>query len=898
MGRHLVSLEEFLQSLTSAGAVPATGTSVSSPRPVAGAAASLAEALLLAGAPAEEFRAAIVVGAADAKTLASLLDACPNAMVLLIAVEPTLIAALETEETGLDRGRCFVATLPEKVEGGFPLAVLSEMLAFLVDAECAPSDVLVLGASGEHAPESAAIVGERAVRDLCGGYSRALLANAVDSPPDDAAAILPLLRVVGDFLFGVREHYHALKYYWTLYHAAKTASQVDQHAGWRILECWAELGCPEWVDRWVDEPPFSDDFRAKIREEVGSELTRGRQQRAATFAKNRAALERVGVPNGLVAPTERNIAQVFLPSVPAQLGYDGTTFAVTRAEYPLLVRVSGPVLEELNPPPDPACFRAVFAALASRDQPHAVVVGWVRHAWAARILVTARVVSTLPGWRRLVFLIESDTEALAMLLATEDLSKPLVEATRAFIGAGAEDGFLDWLQTEPNVPPPGEFIGTSTSYADRVRGTNRLRIEAALVNRQRLDAVINRQSLGETLAVLEDLARGKPTRPLRVLIATSLYSDVVQYAAIDLADALKRLGHEVCLVRESQPGEMIHYQALTARTLEFRPDFAFLLNHLRSEAKAFHPEHLPFVTWIQDELPALKDKAMIAELGPLDFSYGFSVAIRDIYRGLGYPHVGHLPFAISGEGLEDEIPTEPRNEVVFPTHVTKPVEPPFVRGLGDFIEKRFERKRLIAVSMEPLSRVLDEANEKLNFAPMSPSDRQQAVFYALMYARRMDRIRIADAFLNNNLPIAVYGKGWDEIPRFAPHHRGMVPGGAPLRKVLREHKVVLHRGYNMHPRLLEGFAVGTFVLSQYADTDTQPGEICDQFEVGREICLFKDPAEMVALTQRALTDEPWRREVIAAARARIKANHTYVSRARTIIEDLRTGIARYLASGS
>ncbi|HEY0709018.1 MAG TPA: glycosyltransferase, partial [Polyangia bacterium] len=551
---------------------------------------------------------------------------------------------------------------------------------------------------------------------------------------------------------------------------------------------------------------------------------------------------------------------------------------------------------ELNPPPDRAAFRAIFAALASRDQPHAVVVGWVRHAWAARILVAARVVSTLPGWRRLVFLTESDDRALAALLAIEDLAKPLAEAARPFVGGRADEQFLQWLQTEPDVPPPAEFIGGSAAFAERVRDTHRIRIEAALTNRTRLDAVINRQSLGETLAVLEGIARGSSPRPLRVLVATSLYSDVVQYAAVDLADAFKKLGHEVCLVRESQPGEMIHYQSLTARTLEFRPDFAFLLNHLRTEAKAFHPQHLPFVTWIQDELPALKDKAMIAELGPLDFAYGFSVAVRDIYRNLGYPHVGHLPFAISGEGLDDEIPTDCRNEVVFPTHVTKPVEPPYVRGFGDYLEKRFATRRLIAVSMEPLSKLLDEASAKLNFAPMSPSDRQQAVFYALMFARRLDRIRIADAFLDNNLPIALYGKGWDEIPRFAPHHRGQVPGGAPLRKVLREHKVVLHRGYNMHPRLLEGFAVGAFVLSQFADTDTQPGEICDQFEVGREVHLFKEPEEMVRLTHRALSDEPWRREVIEAARARIRANHTYASRARTIIEDLRIGIASFLAN--
>ncbi|HEY0707364.1 MAG TPA: hypothetical protein VGG33_11235 [Polyangia bacterium] len=271
--------------------------------------AALAEALLLSGGAAEELRAAILIGAASAKDLGAVLSACPNAVVLLVAPQARFVEALRAGESRadspIDAERCFVASLPDEVEGGFPLAVLAELLAFLTDGEIAPSEVLVLG-PWSAADGSAAAVAERAVIDLCQGFSRVLLADAVQ----EVSVMAGLLRSVGDFLFGVREHYHALKYYWMLYRAAKAAGTPDAHAGWRILECWAELGCSEWVEEWVQEPIFSEEFRGKIRDEVAPDLKATREFRRAAFAANLAALKKTGRDVDLAAPAGREIAQV------------------------------------------------------------------------------------------------------------------------------------------------------------------------------------------------------------------------------------------------------------------------------------------------------------------------------------------------------------------------------------------------------------------------------------------------------------------------------------------------------------------------------------------------------------------------------------------------------------
>jgi spore maturation protein CgeB len=170
-----------------------------------------------------------------------------------------------------------------------------------------------------------------------------------------------------------------------------------------------------------------------------------------------------------------------------------------------------------------------------------------------------------------------------------------------------------------------------------------------------------------------------------------------------------------------------------------------------------------------------------------------------------------------------------------------------------------------------------------------------------MIARHVDRIRIAERVLAAGLPIALYGHGWADIPRFATYARGPVAPGDDLRRMYQRHKVVLHINTrcNLHPRVLEAAAAGGFVLARSdGDWDFAPGGVADCLEVGRELCVFTDEADLVAKIRRAFTDEPWRQSFARAARARVHRDHNYVQRAAAMLRALELRLAEALADGA
>jgi hypothetical protein len=209
-------------------------------------------------------------------------------------------------------------------------------------------------------------------------------------------------------------------------------------------------------------------------------------------------------------------------------------------------------------------------------------------------------------------------------------------------------------------------------------------------------------------------------------------------------------------------------------------------------------------------------------------------------------------------------------------------------GAHAALERRLLAAAQIPLTDAELAPIVRDVCAEVGLIPANLEQQRNLDYWAFSIARRLDRLRVADVLLRAGLPLALYGRGWDAIPRFAPHHRGTVAPGAPIRAVYAQHKVVLHinRGCNLHPRLLEGFLAGAFVLARHDPADDLPGETVDQLEYGKEIVLFHDDAELVALAERALRNEPWRASVVAAAQARIKRDHTFVQRAAVVLRDL------------
>ena len=234
--------------------------------------------------------------------------------------------------------------------------------------------------------------------------------------------------------------------------------------------------------------------------------------------------------------------------------------------------------------------------------------------------------------------------------------------------------------------------------------------------------------------------------------------------------------------------------------------------------------------------------------------------------------------------------------MVYATHLETVPEPAACPGIAAWLERRMHAEPRIPIGTPKIDPLLTEACAALGYQP-PPDKRNSLLFWAAMFARRLDRIRVADTVLAAGLPLRLYGRGWERVPRFAGHYRGVVTPGEPLRRVLREHKVVLHINgeCNLHPRVLEGFCAGGFVLGRHEDSDDIPGETADQFAIGRELL----PLPHGRGDGRPHPARPDRRK-LAARRHRGRAGphpstHTFANRAQVILTDLESRLKAYVA---
>ena len=314
---------------------------------------------------------------------------------------------------------------------------------------------------------------------------------------------------------------------------------------------------------------------------------------------------------------------------------------------------------------------------------------------------------------------------------------------------------------------------------------------------------------------------------------------------------------------------------------------------MRPEASRLIPSRLPLVCWILDELPRLRKPSIIEQLGSLDFTFALNTSVTNHYRDLGYPHIACAPFAVDPDKFKLRDPGEPRDEVAYITNLYYPADSAFAPGVFPELRRRLERTEVVPLAMSWIRPILDAVIADVG-AEIPPARYESVVHEALLAARHVDRVRVAGALLDAGIPLALYGRGWDEIPRFRPFARGFVEPGEPLARAYCEHKVVLHinRHCNMHARVFEAIAAGGFLVARSdGDFDYTPGEIAENLAIGKEVTLFSDHQELVQIVRRAFVDEAWRQGVIRAGRERIRKHHTYACRARLMLEELRRALA-------
>jgi hypothetical protein len=374
----------------------------------------------------------------------------------------------------------------------------------------------------------------------------------------------------------------------------------------------------------------------------------------------------------------------------------------------------------------------------------------------------------------------------------------------------------------------------------------------------------------------------RPGRP-RVLLLTTRFSTVLQYSTRDTAAAFERLGWEARVVIEPSPHHRVLSTALRAAVAEFQPDLVFQIDHLRHEHNGLFPANLPFACWIQDHLPHLATRAAGESVGALDFV--LTDAAATYAEKFGYPArqcialpkltVDTLPLPSAGEGggegetqggdrrnlatlrltpppHRSPLPQGERekdgDDLVFVSNASQSPEAMVEQAVATYGQAPESRelvtrccRRMIDVYASGqslpvygdvctiLTNSLAELGLKL---PTDDFDRLARwlthPFNDALY-RQQALVWAADAAQNLGLTLALYGKGWEHHPRFAPFARGPVAYGKPLAQLTRRSRINLQivPYLCLHQRLLDGLMAGGFFLVRTHPSDLAPGALLD-----------------------------------------------------------------------
>jgi hypothetical protein len=435
------------------------------------------------------------------------------------------------------------------------------------------------------------------------------------------------------------------------------------------------------------------------------------------------------------------------------------------------------------------------------------------------------------GFQTRLVLIQSDPLELLDALAHADLTDVLA-ATRfvLHVGPGAGDRLRDDLAqrralrvADPVIPLLS--VRTRVSPAiDRVVAEAEVAQSAehaALSHRVR-EVYLDRDAAFWSRRYAAALAPSSP-EPLRILIPTTRYSTFVRHSSRDLVLAFERAGHTARLLIEPDSSSRFSSVAYLRELDEFRPDLIVLINYYRhqldpSPIEPWLPRNIPFITWIQDDMPQLHDAQAQARLGPFDFVAGH---IPDEFRrrlGLDHARVHKTPIVASSEkfhagGVAPSLRERFECDLAFVSHHGETPRQMHARMIAEsggtplttrVLEAIFPS--LESIAADPMSpRFLESIRALVDGVvaahvpdaerrePIADGlQRQYAVPIVEHFLRHQTLEWAADLARSRGWRLHLYGRAWDTHPRFAEYWKGLVEHGEELRACYRCAAVHLH----------------------------------------------------------------------------------------------------------
>ncbi len=447
-----------------------------------------------------------------------------------------------------------------------------------------------------------------------------------------------------------------------------------------------------------------------------------------------------------------------------------------------------------------------------------------------------------------IYVVEPDVLSFGVtLFVAPSVDKYCDDRVSLFVGPDAAEALLRSLREHPTrVPPERALCGRSLSWPPVERALDEIRALSEQRGREARQAF---NALEDHYASLPDnywKRRFESGQPLRVLGITSRFTTYLQYSMRDCKAAFERHGHRFELLIEENDHDPLSSDASAGTIAELKPDLILFIDHLRREYPQTIPANVPFVCWIQDQLPHLTTKRAGQSMGPLDFY--IAPELDQFTRRYDYPAKQGMRWTMatddrlySAEPMSESQLAPHRCDISFVSNQSKLPrqfhdeklrmlpDDPGLRRLTNYLFDAISREmieRPRTAGARPAMALLEQAKREIGLAAATPEvEDAVARLYIHPLTELMYRQRalewVADYCDRSGRTLHLYGNGWSEHPRFAAYARGFAANGEQLRAVYQASRINLQiTSYGaVHQRLLDGLAAGGFFLIRYCPMD-------------------------------------------------------------------------------
>lgn len=454
------------------------------------------------------------------------------------------------------------------------------------------------------------------------------------------------------------------------------------------------------------------------------------------------------------------------------------------------------------------------------------------------------------GQQQCIHLIEPHAEVVVAAMMLHDWSGPTgpIQDRRFqwWIGEAWMNDLHAALENDPYLPLPERPVRMSIA-PDELDATLREVIAAVQESERRMAGRVARRYASLDAAKLAILFGEDPPRTPRVLLLTTRFSTVLQHSTRDLANAFEQAGWATRMPIEPGPYHRNSQRNLLRHLADFQPDLIVQIDHLRHEHGDLFPPQVPFVCWIQDDLPNLTRRQAGAAVESRDFVLTSSQAVYvDDY---GYPprQCIYMPKATrlpDPEGLQRvEAPdvvyvsnasgtVEELVDQLIGEHASRPEVVQLIRAASHHLSDDYARGGCVYTIAEVRCVLLEQAGclgmrmiDDGAFATRMAARLFATVNNALYRQQAIEwAVRACEG---SGLSLGLYGAGWESHPRFSRFARGPVAYGADLEALTRSAKINLQIVPYMflHQRWLDGIAAGGFFLIRAHPMDALAADV-------------------------------------------------------------------------